>query len=236
MLPAKETFWEFVANQGGEWMWSYIEGKHEDMSWIATALYDGSAVMVTDGSYNRSFAPLVSGAGWALASRNSMRMEYGSFVEVSKGASSYQGELLGLTAIHHLVAFVLEYYGVQTATGSMHCNNKGALHQASTKQKRVSPRTKHADLIRNLRHIKATHLVEVKYMHVKAHRDNYLAWEQLSIVQKLNVHCNLLAKQAIQDYINNPSNKHPGDQLLPREQVAVFVDSTKLTTDTANVL
>ena len=231
-----ESFWDFVQRQGGEWIWDYIEGKHENMSWIASALYDGSAIMVTDGSYNRVLAPRVSGAGWVLVSTNSFRMVYGSFYEFSKKASSYRGELLGLTAIHHLVAFVLEYYVVRSAKGSIHCDNKGALHQASTKRKRVRPKTKHSDLIRNLRHIKATHNFDVQYHHVKAHLDDHMAFDQLSVVQQLNVHCDLLAKQAVQDSITNPTNRSTESQLLPREQAAVFVADEKQTSDTANAL
>ena len=231
-----ESFWEFVASQGGEWIWDYIEGKHENMSWIATALYDGSAIIVTDGSYNRVLAPRVSGAGWVLVSTNSRRMIYGSFYEISRAASSYRGELLGLTAIHHLVAYVLEFYVVRSAKGSIHCDNKGALHQAAVKRKRVRPKTKHTDLIRNLRHIKATHQFDVVYLHVKAHLDDHFALDQLTVVQQLNVHCDLLAKQAVQDFITNPSERSPEGQLLPREQAAVFVAGEKQTSDTANAL
>jgi hypothetical protein len=231
--PSDETFWEFVMRQGGNWIWEYIEGKHNDMSWIATALYDGSAILVTDGSYNRTLAPRISGAGWVLVSTNSLRMVYGSFYEISSAASSYRGELLGLTAIHNLVAFVLEYYSTPTARGSVHCDNKGALHQAATKRKRVRPKTKHSDLIRNLRHIKATHNFEVCYLHVKAHLDDHLRWDQSSVVQQLNVHCDLLAKQAVQEYISQPVDRRPTHQLLPREQVAAIVSGEKLTSDTA---
>ncbi len=234
--PLAETFWEFVARQGGNWIWEYIEGKHKDMSWIASALYDGSAIMVTDGSYNRTLAPRISGAGWVLVSTNSLKMVYGAFYEVSSAASSYRGELLGLTAIHHLVAFVLEFYTTPTARGSIHCDNKGALHQAATNRKRVRPKTKHSDLIRNLRHIKATHKFEVCYLHVKAHLDDHLSWDQLSVVQQLNVHFDLLAKQAVQDYISQPIDRKPIHQLLPREQVAAIVAGEKLTSDTAAAL
>ena len=233
---APMTFWEFIRSQGGEWMWDYIEGEHDDMSWIATALHDESAVMVTDGSYNRVLAPTISGAGWVLVSTISRRMVYGSFYEISDDASSYRGELLGLTAIHHLVAFALEYYTVRSASGSIHCDNRGALHQASITRKRVRPRTKHADLIRNLRDIKATHKFDVKYIHVKAHQDDHLAWDELTLFQQLNVHCDLLAKQAVQEAITTVKPREPLAQLLPREQAALVVGGNKLTTDTAKAL
>lgn len=199
---------------------------------MAAAAVKGSSSSSAAASERR----ILVGAGWVLVSTNSKRMVYGSFYELSKSASSYRGELLGLTAIHNLVAYVLEYYVVRTARGSIHCDNKGALHQASIKRKRVRPRTKHADLIRNLRHIKATHNLEVLYHHVKAHLDDHIAFDQLTAVQQLNVHCDLLAKQAVQDYITNPSDRAPESQLLPREQAAVFVAGGKQTSDTANAL
>ena len=124
------SFWEFVWQQGGTWMWEHLEGKHDDMTWINKAMQNNTAMMVTDGSYNK-IAPTISGAGWLLVCTQSLRMIRGSFFEESQNASSYRGELLGLTAIHHLAAFALDYYGHSAATGSIHCDNKGALHQAS---------------------------------------------------------------------------------------------------------
>jgi len=86
-------------------------------------------------TYNQNLAPNICGAGWILVSTNSKHIVSGSFHEKSSSVSSYQGELLGLTAIHHLVAFVMEYYKVRKSAGSIHCDNKGALHQASIKRK-----------------------------------------------------------------------------------------------------
>jgi hypothetical protein len=130
------SFWEFVWLHSGTWMWEHLEGKHKDMSWISNAMKNNTAMMVTDGSYNK-IAPTISGAGWLLVCTQSLRMIRGSFYEESQKASSYRGELLGLTAIHHLAGFALDYYKQDEATGSVHCDNKGALHQASLKRKRV---------------------------------------------------------------------------------------------------
>lgn len=112
-------------------MWEYIEGNHEDISWIATALFDSSAIMVTDRSYKQSHAPRISRVGWILFSSKSLQMVYGSFYKDSADASSYREELLGHTVIHPLVAHVMEKHIVQQAMGIIHCDNKGACYQAS---------------------------------------------------------------------------------------------------------
>ena len=99
----------------------------------------------------------------------------------------YRGELLGLlTAIHHLMAFVLEFYVVQKVKGSIHCDNKGALYL-----------------------------------------DDHMVWDQLTVAQQLNVPCDQLAKQAVQDYISQSMTQQPEKQLLPPEQAAVFVTGGK---------
>lgn len=44
-----------------------MEGDSNNMEWLHKALEEGTAVMVTDGSYNQSLAPDISGAGWMIA-------------------------------------------------------------------------------------------------------------------------------------------------------------------------
>jgi len=145
------SFWEYVDLQGGTWMWEYIEGKQEDMTWVTDALRNHTAVMVTDGSFKRSLAPKTSGAGWILVCTATKKSIYGAFHEYSDAASSYRGELLGLTAIHLLITFVMDYYALYRSGGSVHCDNKGALYQASLKRKRVKTKAHHSDLLRSLR-------------------------------------------------------------------------------------
>lgn len=211
-------------------MWEHLEGKHTDMSWINRAMLNNTAIMVTDGSYNKR-APTISGAGWLLACTQSHLMVRGSFYEESQTASSYRGELLGLTAIHHLAAFALEFYGHTEATGSIHCNNKGALHQASLKRKRVRMGCKHSDLLQNLRYTKSKHNFITTYTHVKAHQDDIYSFKDLPLVQQFNVICDTLAKQAVQAAMTKSSTRDALQQLLPCEQAALIVGGQKQTTD-----
>ena len=44
-----------------------LEGIYESTTWLATALQEGTATMVTDGPYNGPLAPNISGAGWIVA-------------------------------------------------------------------------------------------------------------------------------------------------------------------------
>ena len=47
-------------------MWNNIVNEGVDLCWVVDALKNGTAIWVTDGSFNRPIAPLVSGAGWII--------------------------------------------------------------------------------------------------------------------------------------------------------------------------
>lgn len=181
-------------------------------------------------------APDVRGVGWVLVSTVSKRMIYGEFHEHTDAESSYRGERLGLTVSYHIISFVLKYYIVQRAQGSIHCDNRGALIQALTKCKRIKQRTKHSDLIKKIWHIKATHMLDLQYMHVKAHQDDHFTWDDLALFQQINIHYNLLAKQAVQDAIINPNSRSVTPLLLSYKQAAILVAGNKQTSDAATSL
>ena len=65
-------------------------------------------------------------------------------------ADSYQGELLGVVAIHLLTTFAADFYLVPVCLGDILCDNKGALNQAAFNRNRVHVSAKHADLFRSL--------------------------------------------------------------------------------------
>ena len=118
-------------------MWEHIEDPYEDTVWMAEALTNGTAVLVTDGSYDRKLAPRVSGAGWTFCCRRTERIVRGSFYEVSPSASTYRGELLDLVALHTLSLALTSDYQVDQGKGKICCDNIGALNQSSKWVRRV---------------------------------------------------------------------------------------------------
>ncbi len=84
-------------------MWQYVKEGEVDVGWIHDTLVNGNLIGVTDGSYDRIKAQMVSKAGWVLTCTASHMTLQGSFYEKSPKAGSYRGELLGLVAIHTLI-------------------------------------------------------------------------------------------------------------------------------------
>ena len=80
--PTKsDNFFAFLKTWKGAWMWNNIVNEGVDLCWVVDALTSGTAIWVTDGSFNRPIAPLVSGAGWIMYCTTTKQKLYGSFFE-----------------------------------------------------------------------------------------------------------------------------------------------------------
>ena len=196
-------------------MWDCLEGEFEHTDWLASAFKDGTATMVTDGSYNSTLAPLISGAGWIVACTAQHKILGGWFYECSSKANAYRGELLGMVAVHLLSAFVTEYYDLPKCLGDALCDNIGALQQASKHRQRISTGSKHSDLLRSLRAMKSKIPMQFCYNHVRGHQDNFLTWRSLSLVQQLNVQCDTWAGMSITASMGQGTTPLRENWLLP---------------------
>ena len=178
-------------------MWSNIVNEGRDLQWVVAALQNGTGVFVTDGSYNRTVAPLVSGAGWLLYCTESKHKLYGSFYERSPRAGSYRGELLGLLAIHVLVGALEAYFNIPTRGGKICCDNQGALSKSAEMRRRIPVGAAEADIKRAFRNVKTGLKATFHYEWVESHQDRYQLWSQLPLEQQLNCICDSLAKAAV---------------------------------------
>lgn len=226
---------------GGLWMWEMIfpdVGLGFDISWMITSLRAGTLVAVTDGSYDRQRSPRVCAAGWIIADITTGSRLAGSFSEYSSSASSYRGELLGLCAIN-VILLALSITGniVNRPPITIWCDNKGAINRASDKSRRIKCGRPCADILRILRSIRHELPLSTSFRHVKAHMDDRLSWEQLSLEQKLNCDCDTLAKSAVSRAINSHREQaNRSTDMLPKEAVAIYVTKQKITSDPTNSL
>ena len=223
------SFMQFLRGWGGEWMWTNVRNEGKNLRWVVDAISGGTAVWVTDGSYNRTVAPHTSGAGWLICcTRTGLKMT-GRFYERSHKASSYRAELLGLLAIHVLLAALEEYYSIPGSTGKICCDNQGALFKSKEVRRRIPVGSSQADIKRAFRNVKTGLRATLKYEWVESHQDRLKLWFQLSLEQQLNCLCDSLAKEAVTSSLADLSPVTTGR--LPRESVAVYVNGLKQTSD-----
>ena len=94
-----DSFMDVLIGRGCTWMWDsmVIVGKDD---WIEKAISNCSCVSVTDGSYMRELYPNVCSTAFIFECTYGTGRLIGSFPETTVSANAYQGELLGLMAIH----------------------------------------------------------------------------------------------------------------------------------------
>ena len=137
-------------------MWSSVTNKGTDLQWVVEALRNGTAIWVTDGSFFKKIAPTISGAGWVIFYTSCEKRMYGQFFESSAYAGSYRAELLGLLAIHTLVAAIEKFYGITVASAKICCDNQGALFKSKEYRRHIPTGLSQADIKQALYNIKTT--------------------------------------------------------------------------------
>lgn len=213
-------------------MWHNVGNSDSTLDWLVTAIEGGTTVWVTDGSYNKEMAPTISGAGWVIYCTESNKRLYGNFYEQSPSAGSYRGELLGLLALHTLAAALEAYFSIAHRTAKLCCDNQTALYKSKEPRKRIPTGSSQGDIKRALRNVKAMSTMRFNYEWVESHQDRYKLWTQLTVEQRLNCDCDMLAKRAVTEGMLG-ATRTAASQLLPRERVAVIIDGVKQTSDVA---
>ena len=225
-------FWEYLRLLGGEWMWDGIVNEKQDLQWLVKAVKKNTIIGVTDGSYDRDFAPDISGAGWLVSCTNSENILRANFYEQSKSASSYRGELLGLLALHVFLYAICEFHNIKSTKPKICCDNISALRQSSHRKRRVKTGASQADVLRVLRTIKLKQTLQPIYEHVSAHQDRKKTWWQLTLQEQFNCVCDGLAKAAVARSMMETVPRKCS-YLLPLEKAAIYVDGKKSTSDIA---
>ena len=123
-------------------MWEGVEDiqatKH-DLSWLIHGMETNSLNWVTDGSYDRKHASVISGVGWIIFCHMTGKWLVGSFWEKSPSASSYRAELLGLWSLHLIALALSKFYKVSGWKATLGCNNLHALILSSKDRQRIKP-------------------------------------------------------------------------------------------------
>ena len=235
--PQHETIWDLLRSWGGEWMWKslFFPTPDQDISWLITAIGNGTLIGCTDGSYNGKRSTTHSSAGWILYDTTSELKLAGSFCEYSPGASSYRGEMLGLCALQLiLLALDMWYTPHSSQPLTIYCDNEKAGERAQEEHRRIKPGWSCSDVLRSFRDARGILRLQLNFAHVSAHMDDVLTWDQLSLAEQLNCMCDALAKEALDrgicDKYSDTTN------MLPRELAAVIFSDGKATSDPADLL
>jgi hypothetical protein len=226
-----EDFWDFLQSWDGDWLWNHVYTPF-GIDALVDSIADGTAVLVTDGSYSRKIRSNIDGAGWMIYCRARCKVVFkGSFYKWCGSAGSYRGELLGLLAVRCMVLAVEKFYDLSAGQrGLVASDNLGGLNKSRERRKKIPPGSKHADILRCLHRVHATLRGTLQYKHVYGHQDKHKKWEQMTLLERLNYKCDALAKSAVAyGIITCTETVSTSRQRLPLESsVALFHDGVKI--------
>ena len=226
----QDSLLDVLLEWGSTWLWDdlVIVG---DEDWIFQAIQDGSIFAVTDGSYMKEHFPDVCSAAFVLECQQGRGRIVGSFVEKSSAACAYRGELLGLMAIHLLLLAANKVQPDIQGYVTIFSDCLGALNKvAHLPWDRIPSKSSHSDVLKNIMTNCSSITFSLHYCHVKAHQDDDIDFNLLSIPAQLNCRMDAKAKQAILDL---DKDNLPRQENFPLEPVAVYAGEEKLTSSTS---
>jgi hypothetical protein len=99
------TFLDVLQGWGHTWLWNEMKVVG-CTDWLSQAIGGGTLVAVKDGSYIREHYPDLCSAAFILKCKHCGGHVVGAFLETLIETNAFQGELLGLMAVHLLLSAV----------------------------------------------------------------------------------------------------------------------------------
>jgi hypothetical protein len=199
---------------------------------LIQAIQMGRAHGVCDGSYMPKLSPDLGAAAWIVEDPDSgqaMKGEVqtsGTMHEVDSYRSELQGQhamLLGLLAF-------CTFHNITEGGVRLGCDNSSCVRHGQGDWTKVSPSTKHSDLIRAIRTLKYKLPITVTFVHVYGHQDDFLSFATLPRLSQLNVLMDHRAKTHLQ-MLASQSPTPLCSALLPHEGWRCSVANIKITSD-----
>jgi hypothetical protein len=173
--------------------------------------------------------PYLNSAAFVLECSKGRGRLTGSFLEQTPNAGSYQGELLGLMAIHLILWGINEVH--QDLEGLVHILSDclGALDKVENLPLyRIPTQCSHFNILKNIM-VNCSDLPFARiFSHVKAHQDDHTGYESLTHSAQLNCQMDYYAKKAIWD---KEHNLEAPTRCFPLELLCIFLGRNKLTLD-----
>ena len=194
-----------------QWL-HYNKESYQSNDALLEALNSGTATAVSDGSYHPE-AKLGS-AAWVFVDKHFDKIIKGQSISPGSRSlqSAYRSEILGLLALLDYITTTFRTIS-SSAVLTIYSDNERALDVvANWTCDRLTPKQKHADLISALLKVRDSLGIKIQVQHVKAHQDDSIPYEQLSLPAKLNVDMDADTKALIQVMMTCPdvcANKEP---------------------------
>ena len=209
--------------------WFPHQGLH-----IAQAIKDGTAIGVSDGSYQPNKARHLASAGWIILDLNT-HQQTGGVVRVSgtkRETNAYRAELQGLHAMLLAVHTLCKFHQIAQGSIILGLDNEKGVDKSKDTFLDPTSNTRHVDLIRAIRRIIAQLPITVHLEHVRGHQDEK-ANRPLTPLESLNVAADTMAKTHLHELIraDNLGQLDPCPDYIYMEGTRLTILDKKITTD-----
>ena len=144
------TFKEVLMLWGNTWLWEHLTITGGEL-WIHRSIAEGTLVAITDRSYMRELYPNICSAAFVLECSKGQGRIYGTYTEATNVANTYQGELLGLMAIHLILLSVNKFNCQLSGSMEIVLDCLGTLKQVTFLQlHRIPSRCRHSDILNTI--------------------------------------------------------------------------------------
>ena len=153
----------------------------------------------------------------------------GAFSKASKVTNAYRGKLLGLMVVHLILLAISMISPKLRGHVQIYSDSLGTLGRVrDLPPNRISKRCRHLNILKNIL-VNCGRLSFCRvYLHVKAHQDDYMKWEDMTKEVQLSTACNAGAKMCLQmQDITNPAWQEP----FWLEPICMFIDGKNMTLD-----
>ena len=159
---------------------------------IASAIIQGNAVAVCDGSYKENFGT----AGFVIQKGNSKNLRI-TGAHVTPGhpdeINPYRSELGGILALVIVTEAIVAFHDIREGTIEVGCDCESGI-TAVFEHEYDTPKQPHHDLIHEIRQKLAVSRLTWKFRHIRGHQDEHISYHLLDMWGQLNVEMDSLAK------------------------------------------
>ena len=214
-------------------MWLHVD-VGETGNWIRDAIVNGTLVTCHDGSHMINLAPDVNAAALTICCTKTRKTGKIQAAERNREASNNRGEgiggILNCTLLHAATKGLAAQTLPPVRSG---CDNMGIVGHCNDINKSLPENQKQADVIRSLRRSLAALPVKVQYEHVYGHLDDTIPFENLSLLEQLNVVADQDAKAILISAVERQRYITPD---WPYEGVRIYVGAEKVTSSIKTTL
>ena len=200
-----------------------------DGTWIYEGVLRDSLVMMSDGSYNERIARDVCSCAVIIHCKATNHRATVTWVEKTsnQSATNYRGEILGSIAIQLLLSVALDgKYVSPSCRPRIGCDNKGVVLHGNHPYRPLPSNQRQADLLRYFKQLIGRSKAKCKMYHVYGHMDRFLAANQRSDEENINVECDHLAESSLLEGVTTGQYIDP---IFPDEDIVAMVASEKIT-------